>query len=720
VDLRAKTPPPDREAAIRAAMAAYKLDANAAARKQATPPNDNPVARRQALVADTSKATGLGEAELKQLFAKYDRGGGGLAPGELEAVHAAAHSYGLIEGVAARLGGGLKSLTEDVGKVARFGIDVTAKIDRVGLDLGAAALEMAGAKGAAARVRTDADHMVDFADKIGEEAQLFTEGVGAAFRDTITGVAGMIAHPITTIESIVHLVAHPSDIPVVAKALWNTATEKGVAYGIGYVAGNIVPALLTGGSAEGASIGARVVAVAGRSKILTGTVRVASESRFVVGAGKLVAEHSQVIATFAKTSEVGKSAVAVYQKVSVIGSRALKFTNVPREFAGRIIGHSETLQKTVAALKNAASFVGESPAVRAVKRLQAATEDHLVNLRNHVDGAFRHGIERIEGEGGLGEGLAKRLTKTEERSSRAVLVDRQNFVPKPLSAHEQAVLAKRGLTREQVNTANAEGLGKHANAAEDELLSRKSLEIYNDAAGSLQRVGDKQVKDGIIYEGARPMGALPNVRVNYKNPKLNAALQQARALRDLPLSAQEKLDRVIDMVRGERGQPGLLTAASTNGEWDAKFNQINAKLAGAKFHLEELDTYLDAGVGDCRTFALTAQTLLQEALPDLAPRVVYTKTFERVANGVTEGVNHAFNVVTLEGQDVVFDSILPHFTGGTVAQYVNEGLFGRQVRFMDDRFKTLEGRWSTGSHSLSNFQRLTDNVVQAEQQQGLM
>jgi hypothetical protein len=66
-------------------------------------------------------------------------------------------------------------------------------------------------------------------------------------------------------------------------------------------------------------------------------------------------------------------------------------------------------------------------------------------------------------------------------------------------------------------------------------------------------------------------------------------------------------------------------------------------------------------------------------------------------------VNHAFNVVTINGEEIAVDSILPHFTHGKVSDYVHQGLFGREVRFVQDRFQILEGRWSQGTPPSSRY-----------------
>ncbi len=605
---------------------------------------------------------------------------------------------GVVEGVSNGIGGALKFAVDGIGKVAKVAIDVTAKVSTVGLDLTAAALDAAGADGAAAKVRA-ADRLVEKAyAAVGDQVQLFAEGVGSAFRDTVVGIGSTIAHPIETVKGIAHLVTHPGEIPKVAKALWDTATEKGPAYALGYVAGNLLPMVLSGGSSSGGSLGARIGAIAGESRLIGGALKLAGESRLVTGAVSVAKASGKAVAA----TRAGRVAIQGYEAFATVAGKARKFTTVPREFVGRLAAKSETIQRAVSYVKGVGARLEQTPAVRAMQRLKRAYEDRVVALNDKVDGALRAGLARAEGSGVGQRIVGKALPARAERIVQGN-VQRDLAAGRELSQAERDILARRGDSLADVEEANRAGLNKLPDRPEQEqLLTSKGKEktraIYEDRDGARGRVGQNQIEDGVIFEGARPHGDMPNVRVDLKHPKLEAAREKALAIgRDATLSTQQKIDRIVELVRGEGDGPGLLRAASSSEGTNALFEGINGKLKGAQFRLEDLGTYLDSQVGDCRHFALTTQSLLQEAVPELRPRVVYAKTYETVANGVTEGVNHAFNVITIDGKDVVVDAILPHFTGGLVDDYVNRGLFGREARFVQDRFQPLAGRWSMGA-----------------------
>lgn len=608
---------------------------------------------------------------------------------------------GMIDGIAGGLGKALKFVTDGVGKVANFAIDVTGKVATAGLDLTAAALDAFGADGAAKAVR-EADALVEGAiDAVGDQVQLFAEGVGSAFRDTVVGIGSTIAHPIETVKGIAHLVTHPGEIPKVAKALWDTATEKGAAYAVGYVAGNLLPMVLSGGSSSGGTLGARLGAIAG-------------ESRLLGAAGKALSTAGEAAAA----TRVGQVAVKGYQAVARVGGKVRTFTSIPKNFVGKLAAESQVVQKAAGYVRTAATAIGESGPGRVAKRLAAAYEDKVVALNDLIDGGLRKTL-------GAADHAVYGAEQAAASGARKGVADaaRVQRGARELTEADRKLLEDHGKTLDEVEEMNRAGLGKNKDPNQDNLIKAntpeadralKDLEdkaiarnrkVYDqDPTANLEKIGANRVEDGVIYQGARPNGEMPNVRVNYRNPKLQAAMDEAAKIAaDATLSAEQKIKKVTDLIRGKDGQPGLLQAASTNDATNAWFDAFNGKMKGADFRLVELDDYLKAGIGDCRHFAITNQTLLQElekAIPGLNPRVVYTATFETVENGKALAVNHAFNVVTIGGEDLVVDSILPHMTGGKVKDYVEKGIFGREVRFVNDRFQTQAGRWIKGGENV--------------------
>jgi hypothetical protein len=104
----------------------------------------------------------------------------------------------------------------------------------------------------------------NFADKVGDGAQKaanvvgdvgehFVEGVGDAVKGTLDGTIQMVMHPIDSLKAIGGLIIHPSRIVDVGKALWSEAMDGGPAHAAGFIAGNLIPMLLSGG-AGGASL----------------------------------------------------------------------------------------------------------------------------------------------------------------------------------------------------------------------------------------------------------------------------------------------------------------------------------------------------------------------------------------------------------------------------------------------------------------------------------
>lgn len=626
---------------------------------------------------------------------------------------------GLIDGVGSALGGALKFAVDGVGKVARFSLNVSAKISTVGLDLAAGALDLAGAKGAAEQVRK-VDAMVEKAyDAVGEQVELFAEGVGSAFRDTITGVSTMIAHPIDTVKGIAHLVMNPSEIPKVAKALWDVATEKGAAYGVGYVAGNLLPMILSGGSSSGGTIGARLGTVVGNS-------RLASYAGEVAGLAK-AGQYGKVVSGVAKAAGATASG---YRAVATLGGRATTLITKPLNWAGKVASENAVIAKAAGYVKRAGAVIGETGPARAVKRLGRAYESKVAKLNDLVDGGLRRAVDGVENRiptiraeklvareaAAQAESLAAKAQALPKVPKQREGVGRVEHGPRQLTDADQELLAKHGKSATEVEAANRAGLGKTPNKQEDLRIKAntpeeqaaldafaktkegsaitRNADLFDESpAVSKGKIGDGRVEDGALYQGARVGGGdMPSLKISYDHPKFKAALEEAKAIGRSALSDEEKIRRVLELVRKD-GDKGLLEAASASTKNTKWFDEFNGAQRDQAFRVASLDDYFNAGVGDCRHFAATTQALLQEAIPGASPRLVYASTFENAANGTALAVNHAFNVVEVGGKQIVVDSILPHMTFGKVDDYVTQGIFGRQARFTQGRFSEIGSRW---------------------------
>ncbi|MFN3429944.1 MAG: hypothetical protein ACK46X_08325, partial [Candidatus Sericytochromatia bacterium] len=243
---------------------------------------------------------------------------------------------GFIDGAFGAIGDGIKKAISAVGDVAEFAVDKVGDVAEAGLDVAAAGLDAAGLEGAADVTRAAGDKVDAAYDWVGKQAGGFVDGFGAALGDTVIGIGSTIAHPIDTVKAVGHLVTHPQEIVTVGKALWAEASKGGIAHALGYVAGNIAPALLTGGSSNAATLGGRLAAVAGESRVLTTLVNGAKASRVgmaLARGGQAVSRVSQAIGATRAAQVVGRgvelagkarAGAATFVRESALGKLALK------------------------------------------------------------------------------------------------------------------------------------------------------------------------------------------------------------------------------------------------------------------------------------------------------------------------------------------------------------------------------------------------------------
>lgn len=157
----------------------------------------------------------------------------------------------------------------------------------------------------------------DFAQRYTEEVGNFTQGAIDGTVGLAGGVAQLAIDPAGTAQGLVHLASHPDQLDDVGKALWSEATEHGAAGAAGYLAANLAPTILSGGStaagtaANAASKAARVARVAKAADGAADASRLGnlasklSQARTSLGGVRHAVSHADVrtaLEAFAKTN----------------------------------------------------------------------------------------------------------------------------------------------------------------------------------------------------------------------------------------------------------------------------------------------------------------------------------------------------------------------------------------------------------------------------------
>jgi hypothetical protein len=306
---------------------------------------------------------------------------------------------------------GLHYAGEGVGFVAH----IEGKVIGAGLDL-------VGAHGLAddARDAADAvDHGIEHAaDATGNAVGQFADGAGEAIGGLGVGAGMMIEHPATMVKSLASMVRHPELLAGAGKALWKQASEGGWAHAAGYIAGTLLPTLLSGGAGdvaeggtmvgeggtvvgEGASITARVGASLAQADGALGTLGEGLVT-FAEGGSK-VTEFLTSAAT-GKVFEAGGKAVELVQ--DVLGDTGGKAQAILDQAAStqRIVEGAADAGEAVAA--NAAAPASKLGAYldRAQQATEAIAEDNASGLRHAL----------ADAASGRLEGMGKTLDKLQE------------------------------------------------------------------------------------------------------------------------------------------------------------------------------------------------------------------------------------------------------------------------------------------------------------------
>lgn len=586
---------------------------------------------------------------------------------------------GFIDGAFGAIGDGIKKAIGAVGDVAEFAVDKVGDVAESGLDLAAAGLDAVGADGAADFTRKAGDAVDSAYDWVGKQADGFVDGVGAALGDTVTGIGTTIAHPIETVKGVAHLVANPGEIVNVAKAMWAVASEGGTAHAIGYIAGNLAPALLSGGSSSAATLTGRVGAIAGQSRVLTtlSTAAKASKAAQVLAKGGAIARGSALAQSVA--SGIGKAGALAGK------ARAGLATFVRESSLGRL----------------AIKAGDELRVPQALEKFRSAK----VALNDSVDRALGAQVQRLDNTA-LGRGVEKALpdfvpqtVTTEQRL--AALAAKGPEAPIRLEADAQGVINERAVVDGQVideaayqpRRRHAPDAGKnersHLEAAREK--PREIGDIPRERglkreANSIQRVQHGERLQGTAHRPGAAAGAQPDIVIDFKGKayqdKIGAEAKRIGARTDL--TPEQKLQEVNTLVNRH------LTANFTPDQIKALedyHTPFNA--AGKPISTED---YLRDGLADCRGYAAVHQMALQDAgfqagisvsgtvLEDVGGRAaVLDELGAPLPQEVLEarGLSHYYNVVQIDGKQIIADAFNPAASGVELAEALKRGFVDR-------------------------------------------
>ncbi|MDB5098174.1 MAG: hypothetical protein JWM80_2595 [Cyanobacteria bacterium RYN_339] len=189
-------------------------------------------ARMQAL----AEATGLGPALGQSFQPVMDESAGQLHDVSMRGKGLLEQGLDVVGGLVGSLGDLVNNSFHFVGTVFEGGVHLA------GQGLGAA-LDAAGAH--------DLAHDVEgAADGLGQGLGDFADGLGAGVGGMTKGLGEMVKNPVGTLQGIAALVTDGAKRDAMIGNLRDEITGHGLAYGLGYVLGNLAPMVLTGGLGE--------------------------------------------------------------------------------------------------------------------------------------------------------------------------------------------------------------------------------------------------------------------------------------------------------------------------------------------------------------------------------------------------------------------------------------------------------------------------------------
>jgi hypothetical protein len=562
---------------------------------------------------------------------------------------------GFVSDVFGGIGKAIEKAVGAVGEVAKGALKVAGKVATAPLDLAAAGLGAVGLDGAAKAVKKVDSAVESGYNFVGDQVDKFAEGAGAGLGGVVTGLGETIAHPIQTIKGVAHLVAHPEDLPKVGKAIWDEATKGGVSYALGYIAGNLAPALLSGGSTSGGTLTARLGSVLGESRLVTGAATLARTSKVGQAAGKVA-------------SVVSKSRVATFARTIPSKLGELKFANTLENVAGRVttkIGQAEKIQAIATRFRAARGVIGESSAVKKIGQAR----QKLVEAQGKVLDKIQAGAERVVGR--LDDSsLGKRVF--EKAEARGL-----SQVDSPFQAGATPVGVARGSTEQRLQ--GLDNTWDTPDASDLKALEKDSFGAIQKSHSPNSRLrqrdgGVKPLNNGDRLEGsinlskANGGGGQPNIIANFDAPEFQPLRQRAEALKGLP--AEQRVREAEKLTRE------FLKRNTDGDDWNRLFESINdrhhpGKTLGASGEID-IAEYLKNGVADCRGFAVVHQMVLQEA--GISSGLTYAKTFARQGSQEVAGVSHAFNVYEIGGKQFISDSFNPALSGISAKDAIRLGV----------------------------------------------
>lgn len=180
--------------------------------------------------------------------------------------------------------------------------------------------------------------------------------------------------------------------------------------------------------------------------------------------------------------------------------------------------------------------------------------------------------------------------------------------------------------------------------------------FYVDEVQYKEEEGNGTLTDGTIVRGNLRFGGLqPDYLLNLDHPKLQALLQDAELLKDLPDA--EKMERVKNLVHKALPKRAYRSLA---------YRRLLRQHRKQETPIE-LGAYLEKKAGVCREHALITHFALQRAGFNPVFRYIEIWRRARLRNKLVVE-DHAINTIQFNGQTVVIDSYFPQFHGKTYEQ----------------------------------------------------
>lgn len=507
---------------------------------------------------DVAKQTGLvdavqagAEAATEEDQSKIEDvakdGGGGVFGFVKDAWNAVS---GVVEGAVNGLGAVIRKGVGAMGTLTDAALTGMGKINP--LNIAAKGLDVVGLDGAAEFVGKGGQMLETAYDKVGDFTEDFSKGMGDALGGTLQGVGQMVLHPVATAKGLYKMATDPKALAAVGKALWAEGTKHGVGGALGYISGNALPMLLSGGAT----------------------------------AGGLVAKGGSMAARGAALASKGGA-------LATIGGKGLQIAAKGTTLAGEGLGKvSQVLAKPAAVTK----ALGDGKLSEAVRLLgkpsdEIASESARVATKTFRDSASaaKDGVRSLVGEAkdkGLRE-FAKDLNATRKQTKAEAKLTKKDAIDHAKQIDNKAEVAKRAdIIRKALRSKGLSGERK-AN------LIAKQLDHIHDAVKGTRTY---RAIDGAVKTGAKLQKALTNP-LTVLEDRLGGGSKFLRQDLQDKFKGQVKLpDGSVMMltplrqIASDNAKKALQESAKSS-EYDQEKQQLNEKLRLAIFGItpEELD-----------------------------------------------------------------------------------------------------------------------------------